>query len=122
MTFQSFELVVPIPPTLNKAYPTNFVQKRRHSSKVVIEYKKIIRSLLLAKKYNTFMSSIELWLHFTFPDNRRRDLSNHIKVLEDCLVANKVIQDDYLVDLLIVSRLKPSKNNPHVQVIVYGEY
>jgi Holliday junction resolvase RusA-like endonuclease len=37
-------------------------------------------------------------VEFTFPNNRRRDVSNRIKSLEDCLVKAGVIADDSLIN------------------------
>ena len=116
-----FSFTVPIPPSLNKVYPTNQKTGSRHDSKAVKSYKKLIYEFFLLHKCKTFKNEIELWFHFAFPDNRWRYLSNYIKVLEDCLVENKIIEDDHLVNLLVCSRLKIDKENPHVNVIIYGE-
>ena len=117
---KALHFVAPIPPSINMAYITDWRTKRRHLSKKAAYYKKELSAILTKLRFETFKSDIELAFHFAFKDKKRRDLSNYIKILEDCLVENSVLIDDSKVEILLVSRLKADKENPHVEIVIAG--
>jgi Holliday junction resolvase RusA-like endonuclease len=112
--------VLPLPPSVNKAFPTNWKTKRRYLSKEAKQYKKTISSFLLKEKKPVIISNICIRMGFVFKDNRRRDISNYIKVLEDCLVSDKIIIDDSKVIGLLILKKQNNKENPHVKLTIKG--
>lgn len=58
---------------------------------------------LQAAKPASFPGRIALNIALGKPDNRRRDLSNYVKAIEDLLVKHEVIKDDSFVVALHVS-------------------
>lgn len=59
-------------------------------------------------------------LTFTFPDNRRPDLTNKAESIMDLLVDMRVIEDDcwQVTGDVILTSAGVDKNNPHVKVII----
>ncbi len=52
----------------------------------------------------TYETAVQLDMELRAPDRRTRDISNHIKMCEDALVAAGILRDDSLVDVLVVRR------------------
>ena len=122
--------VVDIPPTTNHLYNSvSFwdAKSQKHRCRRILSqegksYKEVIG---WQAKMNAAQSG---WvyaggrLHFeigiAFPDNRRRDITNRVKVLEDG-IAEALGFDDSVVDSFKVERLPNDKMNPHVRVLFY---
>ena len=64
----------------------------------------------LPESFQTLSEPVISLVHVTFPDNRRRDLDNVLKPLNDVLVKAKVLQDDRLVQTQIVDRGPANKD------------
>lgn len=93
------------PPTVN-TYWRN-VQGRTLLSKRGREYKRHIATAVVLAGYKGLPLEGELRLNVDAypPDNRKRDLSNLLKGLEDAMQAAGVFRDDYqIADLRIVRR------------------
>lgn len=111
-------LTLPMPPTTNLLYAT--VNGRRVLSKAGREYKEQAgwQVLIAAKQAGLRIrpnDRMSLTLLAWFGDNRRRDLSNIIKVLEDS-VAEALGFDDTRIDILHVERAGIDHSNPCVAV------
>ncbi len=59
-----------------------------------------------------------LKIDLVFGDNRRRDISNYVKVIEDALVKAKVIKDDSLI--VELSGTKQVGDEPMATITVIG--
>ncbi len=95
-------LMLPMPPSVNNL----FVNNRRTGGRFPSgQYKawqeEAGRQLLMQKRPKCFETPVSLTLSFGRPDNRRRDISNYIKSVEDLLVKHNVIEDDSLVHRLV---------------------
>ena len=114
---QSITLILPLPPSINVAYATDFRTRRRYLTKVAKDYYSEIKDYLKTKKYNTLEGEVIVNFVYYFKDHRIRDVSNYIKILEDSLVKNKVITDDSRVRKLYVEK-EYDKKNPRVEVLI----
>ncbi len=103
-----------IPPSVNSLYAT--VKGRRVLSKAGREYKDSVGRQIMAEngaQRFTVASGdrLALTIRLYFPDKRRTDISNRIKVLEDAL--SEVLHfDDCCVDRLLVERAGIDKQDP----------
>ena len=87
-------IFLPYPPSINKAFYTDFEAKTRHKSKEYRDWVKLANQYLMCQRKDYFTGIIKIEYEVYKPDNRKRDLSNLLKVLDDFLVANKIIEDD----------------------------
>ena len=120
-------LRLPWPPSLNTAYPHRMIDGRpvRVPSTKCQRYHKEVKSVLPG------MAPLECRLkasyYFYPPDRRKRDLSNHIKVVEDALCAKPdarpkwkqrgIIVDDELFDEIHAYRMKIEKGGALIIII-----
>lgn len=61
------------------------------------EIKEIIKQIKQQWNFPTLNEEIKVEYLFYFPDRRKRDIDNRIKILNDCLEAAGVIKDDSLI-------------------------
>ena len=91
-------LDLPWPPSANNLFPT--LRGRRVMSErgriYVGKFKVAVRKQL--PKHVTFLGRMCYRVRFSPPDRRRRDLSNLLKAVEDCLTKCDVWGDDSQVD------------------------
>lgn len=115
-----YKCTLPFPPSVNTAY-ANSVKGRykgRVRSKAYIKWKKSCPPL----KRLEIETPVRVVYNLYTPDhNRRRDISNYIKVPEDFLVYCGVIKDD---DMKIVKRIEINaagvdKGYPRVEIEIY---
>ncbi len=96
------EIRLPIKPlSINKAYTG-----RRFKTP---EYKVFLEAcswLLLEKKREKITGWVNLNLKFFLKNFKRSDTSNNIKIIEDILVKNDVIDDDRFVKKVIAEKFK----------------
>lgn len=74
-----------LPPSSNHIYRTGRDGKR-YLTKEARAYRKEVRQLLMGKSCPS--PPFNFGLHFKFPNWRRRDLSNQIKLLEDSIFGH----------------------------------
>ncbi len=105
MTFAPLRFQLPWPPSLNNLYPTG-ANGRRFLSKEGKAYHEAVAVELLRQRVPRARLAVpvELTLLLQPPDRRRRDISNLVKVCEDCLTRCGVWADDCQVDVLHVWR------------------
>ena len=90
-------LTLPRPPSVNGLYATNWKTKRRFPSKRYEEWKKkATASLMEQMPVEVFPSEVTIDIAVS-RTNRREDISNRIKAVEDFLVSSNIIKDDSLV-------------------------
>ncbi|MHC4560626.1 MAG: RusA family crossover junction endodeoxyribonuclease [Planctomycetota bacterium] len=114
-------LIVDVPPSLNNLYATS----RRHGGRFMTaqgrQYKKSVGWLtvdaMMRQVWEYKGGRIALGIGLVFPNKRRRDISNCIKILEDA-ISEVLGFDDRVVDSVLVQRLKNDKENPHAIVTV----
>ncbi len=111
----NISLILPLPPSLNHSYVTT-----RHGKRIMTErcrnYKEEMKYRIvgLVRKPHAMLESISF--NFYFPDYRRRDTDNLLKILKDCLKGTLVEDDCWrcLPKEYIESRL--DKHNPRVEI------
>ncbi len=106
-------LTLPWPPSLNNAYPTITVcgKGRRVKGKAAKRYIKAVGQIVLAARAAEHLEfRIRLAIYMYPPDLRIRDISNHIKIVEDSLKAAGVMVDDEQIDDLHVYRMLQTKD------------
>lgn len=94
-------LVLPFPPSTNNLFAGK--SRRRVSKSYAAWRQEAALALLQQPKPETFAGPVALSLTFGRPDNRRRDLSNLAKAVEDLLVARGILADDSLVERLVLA-------------------
>lgn len=115
----TLHLTLPLPLSLNNAYPTSKAGKRYLTTagkrwKLAAAY--LIRSAATAQGFAVSEKArlaLSMVLHFA--DNRRCDISNRVKMAEDAL-AESLGFDDCRIDRLDVSRGPVDKDNPRCEV------
>jgi crossover junction endodeoxyribonuclease RusA len=97
------ELVLPFPPSTNNIYFNG--KKGRVLTDKGREYHKTVAEYVAQQKADVmFTGRLAMYLIFYPPDNRRRDLSNFVKALENGLKNAGVYKDDSLIDELKLVR------------------
>ena len=96
------EIMVPFPPSGNRYW--RVWNKKIEKSK---EGKVYINTVcLMTLKWRRMFWEGRVFLHVELypPDDKARDLDNHIKVLQDGLERAQVYQNDSQIDILLVER------------------
>lgn len=112
-------VTLPLPPSSNTAYPTDWVRRRRHKSEKLETWLKENMGTLYGVTDRFVRAGIRIKLFF--PNKRRRDVLNYQKVLIDAIVAANIIPDD---NFMVLSECHISgvidRDNPRVEVYMYG--
>jgi crossover junction endodeoxyribonuclease RusA len=105
LTFDPLRFQLPWPPTLNHLYPTG-KNGRRFLSNEGKAYHEAVAVELLRQHVprSRIAGRVELTLLLQPPDYRKRDVSNLVKIVEDCLTRAGVWMDDCQIDDLHVHR------------------
>ena len=85
-----YQCVLPWPPSVNTAYG-NKSNQRRFKSKC---YKTWLEQAPELAHCGSAEDPVHVLYTFFFPDKRKRDLTNYLKVPEDYLVSQGVLWDD----------------------------
>lgn len=92
----------PLPPSSNSLYPTGRDGKRHLSAKGKAYKEKIQKRLMVDKALDRCPDPpFSLHLHLRFPDARRRDCTNQIKLLEDSIFQYLGFDDSLIYDVHI---------------------
>ena len=123
-------ILVDIPPTVNHLYydvpyknrKTGKYHCRRRLSDEGKNYKETVGWTIKGQAQEDgweYKSGdrIHITLDLTFGDNRRRDITNCIKVIEDA-VSEALAFDDRVVDEFFVRRVGIEKGNPYAWVSI----
>ena len=112
-------LTLPLPPSLNNAYPTNNGGKRFLSTEGTrwkLQAAYLIRCAATQQGFAVAEGvRLSLSMKLYFKDNRRCDISNRVKCCEDSL-AESLGFDDCRIDRLDVERMPIDKDNPRCEV------
>jgi crossover junction endodeoxyribonuclease RusA len=114
-------LTLPIAPSVNSAYLP--IVKRGRSRLMLStdgrRYKETVKGIAWREGVKPFGAHVRLELAMVihFPDKRRRDISNQVKVCEDSLKW-LVFEDDEQIDRLVVERGSVDRGNPRIEVTV----
>jgi crossover junction endodeoxyribonuclease RusA len=92
---------LPFPPSVNAAYINT--KRGRAYSLTAKNWLTNAAVALAEQRVRGVKGPVKISYRIGKPDNRRRDISNLVKVMEDCLVKNGVIEDDSLVEAFAIS-------------------
>jgi crossover junction endodeoxyribonuclease RusA len=95
-----YQLTLPLPPSVNTMYATNFRTGRRFKGKKYAEWLLKVEAYLLENNIKLPEITGKIAVDYKlgkFPDKRRRDAANYEKALSDFLTANNVIEDDCFI-------------------------
>lgn len=110
---QVVALVLPWPPSLNNMYPTSR-SGRRYLSDEGKAFKAAALAAISEQDARSFVGPVKIAMRLYRPQ-KRGDLSNRIKAVEDVLTAAGVWQDDGQVVELHATRFD-DKENPRAEV------
>lgn len=103
------QLTLPWPPTLNTMFPTA-KHGRRFLSKKGREFANNVHGIVIRRRHAGTLpdlpmeGSLQMHIMLYPPDKRTRDLSNHIKAIEDSLTKAGMWHDDSQIDSLLITR------------------
>ena len=100
-----------LPISVNQAYATDFKTRRRFKTKTYEDFKENLGSYLIGKTKEPLNGDIEIEYNFYYQDKRKRDMLNLEKVMTDCLVYYRIIEDDSLITRMVLERYY-NKGNP----------
>ena len=114
-------LLLPWPPSLNTLYPTG-KNGRRFLSKKGKAYHQAVAAAVIAQRghqLNRYRgANLAYELTLCPPDKRVRDVSNHLKAIEDCMTQCRVWVDDSCVRKLTAIKADPVKGG-HAELIIW---
>jgi crossover junction endodeoxyribonuclease RusA len=112
-------MILPLPPSINHMYANAYIKGR--SIKVYTQQANAWRqqALYLIKPHikRTIDEKIIIELYYYFPDARRRDTHNTLKILCDVLEEAGLVTDDrYLLPRVMDYEI--DRQNPRIEIIV----
>lgn len=110
-------LTLPLPPSVNHAYRDATIRgrRRRVQTTTVKAYKAQVRDLAAMQRASMLEGELSLTVVVYFPD-RRRDLSNVVKVLEDSLKGICYRDDRQIHHLELFKRY--DRGNPRAEIVL----
>lgn len=112
---RGLKILLPFPPSVNGAYAGGKTQ--RYKSKRYKAWEKSLPDLrdLLFSAIN-YPVGIQYILYM--PDKRLRDITNYVKLVEDYLVKQGVIEDDNynIIQCVVIKFGGIDKENPRVEI------
>lgn len=122
---QAIEMILPLPPSVNQAYC--IVGRRKRLTPKARSWYKIAADMIFVNKLLRgipkdlcfFPQEMQLKTSvvFRFPDNRRRDQSNYIKLLYDAFVKGLIIPDDRQIkEEHIVSEIIKGERQVYIKI------
>lgn len=93
----SFKTWLPVPPTSNNLYATNFKTKKRYPAEAYVKWQKLAERNFISIP-EPMTGRIKATYSYIFTDARRRDIENFAKAVSDFLVNQKVLGDDSQID------------------------
>jgi len=88
-------ITVPLPPSANHAYLTRKGSHQRVRTQEYKDYEALVMVILKGMKPLDYISRVDYY--FYWPDRRRRDVENYLKVLKDCLKGRLFTDDCWAV-------------------------
>lgn len=102
-----FECILPIPPSVNGLFSTNWKTKRRFTSKSYEEWQAEAEQAFNRQniQIEKFTGRLRVHYGFSFKTKRKCDLDNFPKAINDFLTKRGVIGDDSQFDQMSMNRL-----------------
>lgn len=127
-TTEIINVSVDVPPSVNHLYFSRPYTKdgRQHCRRILTkqgkDYKEAVGWIIkMAANHAGWTyhegDRLSIGLTLVFKDNRRRDITNCIKIIEDA-AAEVLGFDDAVVDAFFVRRAGIDKNNPHARLSI----
>lgn len=116
---KTLKLTLPVPPSVNSIYVNTRYGGKRLSKKAE-DYVRVARALVndFVEKQHWQRAVIGQWLYadmtFFFPDKRRRDSHNGLKILLDALES--IVYEDDMYVLPRIQGAEYDKKNPRVEI------
>lgn len=106
-------IVFPFPPSIDAAYGQRKGFQRYYSKKAKEWLNRCPK--VINEHYN---APVHIAYDIYFPDNRARDCSNYVKLIEDYIVRSGIIEDDNwrVVQSFAVTSCGIDKLNPRIEV------
>ena len=98
----SYELTIPLPPTVNHAYGTS--GHRRYLKPAGVEFRQQVALAVRLAKLTKLEGRLWLFMRVYPRDRRAIDLDNRVKACQDALQHAGVYEDDSQIDHLEVKR------------------
>lgn len=113
-----YTLTLPLAPSVNHAYRSAIIggKSRRVATAKVKEYKADVAVKARMQRARLLDGEVSLSLAVYFPDRRRRDLSNVVKVCEDSLTGICYRDDSQIHHMELVKRY--DRGNPRIELTV----
>lgn len=108
-------IVLPLPPSLNHSYITT-KQGKRIMTDECRNYKEKIFLFVKGNIRKPYPKLANIRFSFYWPDNRKRDTDNALKILKDCLKGALVADDSWQCLPWEVIKSSMDKKNPRVEV------
>lgn len=114
---------IPVPPSVNHMYQN--AGRGRRLTKAATEYIKVAQDICkkAIKAQGWKKDKEHVWyvmdLYYYFPDKRRRDSHNTLKLLTDCL-EGLLYKDDYYL-LPRIQYVTLDKENPRLEIVYYPQ-
>jgi crossover junction endodeoxyribonuclease RusA len=109
------KITAPFPPSINTVYTVH--RNRKIMSAKGRDYKYEV-SQLLGKDREPYKGPISCTYRFYRGDRRKYDVSNYVKVIEDCITdANYWVDDSQVVEMHIF-KCEIDRENPRVEIEV----
>ena len=87
------KLTIPVPPSVNAAYGNRQGKgKGRYKTRAYLDWE--TAAVIAVRSQNGVQISYPCRIDYTVPKNRRRDLDNYLKLMNDLLVNQGIIWDD----------------------------
>lgn len=110
-------LVLPLPPSLNHAYITRRGGGQRIMTDTTRKYKLDVWSLVKAAGIKTPYKKLSLISYmFFYPDNRKRDNDNGLKILRDALKGSLFVDDCWQAIEWEYLSGRIDRDNPRVEI------
>jgi len=113
------ELTLPVPPSVNHYYVRTKYgmaigkEGKAYREKVYLEVKNKY------PRHTTFDRKVSVLIDFVPGSKRRRDVDNVLKCLLDSFEKAEIYSNDFQVNVLLIKRLEPQKDNGHLKVKIY---
>jgi Holliday junction resolvase RusA-like endonuclease len=120
---QAISLVLPMPVSVNAAY-RNVPGVGRVKTRAYRDWATEAALLMKLQARGSIAGAYAIHVEIDRPDKRRRDLSNMLKVLEDTIVAQGLVEDDSLCDRIKMAWTDKIEGRPgpvRVWLIATGE-
>jgi len=109
------KLILPLPPSLNHAYITTKKGKRIMTSECR-NYKEAMHLQIKSLIRKPFKHLRLIRYYFYWPDNRRRDVDNALKILRDTFKGSLVVDDSWQFISCECINSSIDRKNPRVEI------